>query len=258
MSFGQKNLFLALGVAAAVSCAALVSPVGASGFLDYIDLETGLAINDYNDIRIPRDSGTEFSLTDDFDVDPAGFLRLRIGLFDSGRHELSAFAAPLRFSAKGAARSDIFFAGRSFPAGTALVAQYRFDSYRVTYLYELKVSEKWQVDIGFTAKIRDAEVSLASAGVEASYANTGFVPLFAFKVGWRAREDIRLLAEGDALAAPGGQGRAEDVFLGLEYDPKVPLALRFGYRFLEGGADVEEVYNFTLVHYVAVGMRLSL
>jgi hypothetical protein len=60
-----------------------------------------------------------------------------------------------------------------------------------------------------------------------------------------------LTVEGDALAAP--QGRAEDVFVGVVVPVNRRLSVKAGYRFLEGGADVDEVYTFALVHYAAVG-----
>jgi hypothetical protein len=57
--------------------------------------------------------------------------------------------------------------------------------------------------------------------------------------------------EGDALAAP--QGRAEDVLAALEMALGRNASFHVGYRLLEGGADVTEVYTFTLVNYLAIG-----
>jgi hypothetical protein len=57
--------------------------------------------------------------------------------------------------------------------------------------------------------------------------------------------------EGDALAAP--QGRAEDVFAGIYFYEDSFLRIKAGYRVLEGGADNDEVYNFSLVHYAVIG-----
>jgi hypothetical protein len=34
--------------------------------------------------------------------------------------------------------------------------------------------------------------------------------------------------------------------------------VRLGYRLLEGGADVAEVYNFALIHYAYVGAAVRL
>jgi hypothetical protein len=32
------------------------------------------------------------------------------------------------------------------------------------------------------------------------------------------------------------------------------LKLRTGYRIIEGGADVEQVYNFSLIHFASIGL----
>jgi hypothetical protein len=72
---------------------------------------------------------------------------------------------------------------------------------------------------------------------------------------WRFAGPWGLLLDGDALA--GGPGRAEDVTLALRYQLRDDLAVRAGYRFVEGGSDVDEVYNFALVHFVGAGLELE-
>ncbi|MFK7845351.1 MAG: hypothetical protein AB8G77_08625 [Rhodothermales bacterium] len=67
---------------------------------------------------------------------------------------------------------------------------------------------------------------------------------------------LGLLVDGDALAAP--QGRAEDVLVALTFSATDQLDIKLGYRILEGGADNDEVYNFTLVNYASVGLILQL
>ena len=67
-----------------------------------------------------------------------------------------------------------------------------------------------------------------------------------------------LVLDGDALASPGGEGRAEDVLFALQVRAQEQVAVRAGYRLLEGGADVEEVYNFAWVHYLTAGIRIEL
>ena len=64
-----------------------------------------------------------------------------------------------------------------------------------------------------------------------------------------------LLLDVDALAAP--QGRAEDVLLAALFRISPALTLKAGYRFVEGGADNDAVYNFTLIHYAAVGLLID-
>ena len=38
----------------------------------------------------------------------------------------------------------------------------------------------------------------------------------------------------------------------------VPGELKGGYRVLEGGADVDDVYSFALLHYIAFGLQLDI
>jgi hypothetical protein len=69
-------------------------------------------------------------------------------------------------------------------------------------------------------------------------------------------DEWTVFLKGDGLA--GGPGRAFDFFLG----GKVPLCNKFsmkaGYRILEGGADVDEVYNFTIINFASAGVIYEL
>ena len=98
------------------------------------------------------------------------------------------------------------------------------------------------------------EVRLEDDGKNSSNTEVGIVPLLNFRVEWLFASKMSLLLEGDALASPGGQVREEDVLLALFYRLNYSLSLKAGYRILEGGADVEGVYNFTLLHYVIAGV----
>lgn len=218
------------------------------------EAETGLAFSGYNDIQIPRSTGTRFSLSRDLNPESKWFQRLRIGVQVHPRHHISALYAPLSLFAVGDAPLPIFFEGVQFPAGTPLRGKYRFNSYRLSWMYIFTDSEKWRLGAGFTAKIRDAAISLLGDGRFSEKKNVGFVPLIRFWVERRIGDSISLLLEGDALAAP--QGRAEDIFLGLTAGLSPGLRLKAGYRFVEGGADVEEVYNFAWIHFVTVGAQL--
>jgi hypothetical protein len=216
-----------------------------------VDLETGFVFSGYNDVRIPRDTGTGFSLSKDLQTDSSLFFRLRLGYQFHPKHTLSVLAAPLTLDASGRVSKAIRFFEEDFPPDVPLKALYRFNSYRVTYRFVFLQREKWRIGVGFTAKIRDATVRVEGDGKSSEKANVGFVPLLNFRVEWLFSEKFSLLLAGDALAAP--QGRAEDVLLAFQFHLNRKLTLRAGYRVLEGGADVEEVYNFALFHYVVVG-----
>jgi len=219
----------------------------------FLDLETGLVTSGYNDVRIPGDTGTEFSLSEDLQTDSSAFFRFRFGRQFGQRHTLFVFVAPLSLNASGSVNQDILFFEETFPANTPLSGVYRFNSYRLTYRYDFLRKKRLTLGVGFTAKIRDAAIRVEGGGLSSEKTNVGFVPLLNFHLNWLFSDRISLLFEGDALASPGGEGRAEDVLLALQLHLHQNLILRAGYRIIEGGANVEEVYNFALLHFFVVG-----
>jgi len=220
------------------------------------DLETGAVGTGYNNVRIPGDQGTLFSLKDDLISKTEAFFRIRVNYKIKTRHTLSLLYAPLETVSDGNLPYDIFFEGVTFPAYADITGTYKFNSYRLTYRYEIVIKPKFEFGLGFTAKIRDAKIALASAGFESEKANVGFVPIINFRMLWKPYEKFGILLEGDALAAP--QGRAEDVLIAATYRVSDRLGLKAGYRILEGGADSDEVYSFALFNYASVGLFIYL
>lgn len=216
----------------------------------FFDTETGAAFSGYNDVRIPSDSGTLFSLSEDLDANPTWFVRLRLGATIAQRHTISALAAPLSFHSRGRFDHDVDFAGEKFLRGEAVRGFYRFDSYRLTYRYDFLL-EPLELGAGVTGKIRDAEISLDGAEYQ-NYTNTGVVPLINFRLFWPFVPGWGMLFDGDALVGP--QGRAEDIQVALTADLSDRVGLRAGYRMLEGGADNDKVYTFALIHYALLGL----
>jgi hypothetical protein len=217
-----------------------------------VDFENGAAISGYNDVRIPGDTGTMFSMTDDLASDTAYFWRLRADVRVAPKHVLSALVAPLTIHSAGTFDEPVAFAGATFAPGVPVTGLYVFNSYRVTYRYEPVRRENWMFGIGVTVKVREAETRLDAGGTSAAKTNVGAVPLVNFKLERRLGSRATFLLEGDALAAP--QGRAEDIFAGLVVRAGRRWSIKAGYRFLEGGAENDEVYTFALVHYVAAGV----
>ena len=76
------------------------------------------------------------------------------------------------------------------------------------------------------------------------------VPLLSFAAHYRFADRWRLIFDFEGLA--GGPGRALDVALKLGYDFNEKWGLTAGYRTVEGGADIEEVYNFAWFQYAVV------
>ncbi len=217
-----------------------------------LDLETGAAFTGLNTIQIPAEDGTRFSLTEDLSSDTTWTGRIRINWMMTERQTLSVLAAPLSVSGDGYADRDIRFEDTTFPAGTRLESTYRFDSYRLTWRFNLVQTEATCLALGMSGKIRDAEIRIESDTATETSKNTGFVPLLSFRFEWRPSDRLMLLIDGDALAGP--QGRAEDVLTAMSIRFLPSLSGFLGYRVLEGGADNDTLYTFALIHYAVIGI----
>jgi hypothetical protein len=222
----------------------------------WLDLESGVVFSGYNDVRIPGDQGTLFSLSEELDASPRIFYRIRAGYTFGTRHNLSLLYAPLTVNSEGMVSRDLTFEGVVFPANTELDGIYKFNSYRLTYRYDIVERPRFEFGLGFTAKIRDAKIALNSSVEESVKTNVGFVPIINFLVAWKPYDNLSFVLNGDALAAP--QGRAEDILIAAQYKLSDNIELKAGYRILEGGADNDEVYGFALFNYAAVGIVIKL
>ena len=218
-----------------------------------VELEAGPAWQSYNDVEIPNDgSATRFSLFDLAGSGPWPAGRLYVTWNISDRHGLRLLLAPISLTEAGTPAGAIDFAGESFAAGQPADATYTFNSYRLSYRYRFHAGEATTAWVGFTAKIRDAVIRLEQGGTTGEKTDLGFVPLLHLAGEWRFAPRWRLSVDVDALA--GGPGRAEDAALEVGYDLGEQWTVQAGYRTVEGGADVEEVYTFAWLHYAVASV----
>jgi len=238
------------------ACLALVlaaAPLTAQAFLD---VEAGAAFSGYNDVQIPSDEGTRFSLSKETPSSPVPVFRIRAGYTFNDRHTLFLLAAPLTVQGVGRADKDIVFQDTTFPEGEKITSTYRFDSYRMTYRWTFLDRESLNLGIGLTGKIRSADIAVMGDSGYARRKNLGAVPLINFRGEWFFSEPFGLLLDGDALVTPFG--RAEDILLALQYRYSPDTVFRIGYRVLEGGSDGGgDVYTFALFHYLTAGITVS-
>jgi hypothetical protein len=214
-----------------------------------VELEGGPVWQSYNDVEVPNDgTATRFALDELAGTGPwpAGRLYLTWNLGE--RHGLRALVAPFSLTETGTPAEPIGFAGADYAAGEPVEATYTFNSYRLTYRYRALGGDRSAAWIGFTAKIRDATIALEQGPTSSRKDDVGFVPLLHLAGDWYFAPDWRLRFDADGLA--GGPGRAIDATLKLGYDIGRHWTVSAGYRTLEGGADVDEVYAFAWLHYL--------
>ncbi len=219
-------------------------------------IEGGPAWQSYNDVQIPSSTGTRLAISD-FGKGPFAAYRFYAGYQLSENHGLRLLLAPLSVTVNGVPTSAVSYQNTTFAAGVSTEALYKFNSYRLSYQYRFHESDALTMRIGFTGKIRDAEIRLTQGATTATRTDLGFVPLLNFALDWRFNPGWTFIVDADALAAP--QGRAEDVTLQLGHDLSPDLQLRGGYRMVEGGSSGGgAVYSFAWFHYATIGVLYRL
>ena len=221
-----------------------------------IELEAGPVWQTKNDVQIPNDdTGTRFSLADLAGKGPWPAGRLYLTWNINGRHGIRALLAPFSLTEAGSLENPVSFAGETFQPGT-VDATYKFSSWRLSYRYRFLRRQDLDLWVGFTGKLRDAKIELSQGSLSSKDTDLGFVPLLHLAADWRVTRAGHLLFDFDGLA--GGPGRAFDSSLKFGYDLADRWQITLGYRTLEGGADVDSVYNFAWLHYGAVSVVLRL
>ena len=231
--------------------ASFIQPVSAYTPSGLVEFESGPVWQSRNDVRIPNTSiATRFSLSDLIGKGPwlAGRMYVTVNLIP--KHDLRLLVAPLDVNGKSTLGKNVSFSGKTFAPGPINI-RYKFNSYRLTYRY-LYYAQRWKLWIGFTVKIRDAVIKLSQGNDSAKKTDLGFVPLLHLSGEYSFNSRTGFLFDLDALA--GGPGRAEDLALKLYYEPTIRWRITAGYRTVEGGADVEEVYTFAWLHYAVMSL----
>ena len=214
-----------------------------------LTVETGVNWQFRNDVQIPNDSvGNRFDFSD-FDKGPFFHHRFESLVTLKGRHHLRVVYAPLSFSVEGRLDKDINFNEVNFNNSDDILVNYKFNSYRLGYVYNWIDKTKHKISIGLTLKIREADIRLSqtSTSTSTNFDNLGLVPLLYFSYAHHFSETWSLFTNADFAVAP--QGRAFDVALKVRKKLNDHYSLGFGYRLLEGGADNDEVFTFSLFHY---------
>lgn len=206
-----------------------------------------------NDVRIPPDTGTQFSLVDLIGSSPTPSVRVMGTVDVTDRQQVRLVYAPLRLSGRGTPAMPITFAGTTFaPAPTEAV--YQFSSYRATWSYRVHHGRTWTWRVGFTGFVRDARVALTQGDRTAENTDVGFVPLGYLSADARLARRWSVGFELEGAAAP--QGRAIDFTGTVRYRPTPRWTVFGGYRTIEGGADVDTVYTFAWLNAVVTGLSV--
>ncbi|MDC0255031.1 hypothetical protein OAK75_09030 [Bacteriovoracales bacterium] len=219
-----------------------------------IELEVGQVKLHKNKVRIPGNTGTSFDTTE---LSPTEGLFYRLNLYVplKGKNSLRLLYGPLEINQNGNFSNDILFDGATFSKSTNTDVLYKFNSYRLTYRYLFNDGANFKLFVGLTGKIRDAEIKLAQGNLSKSYTNVGFVPLIYLRGDWKAVDWLTLILEMDAAGA--SQGRAIEGVLKTRASINNNLGLSLGHRVLEGGADNDRVFTWSLISFSFLSLDFS-
>lgn len=218
-----------------------------------LEVEGGSVWQSRNDVEIPNDgTATRFSLSDVAGNGTWPAARVYLTWRFSESQAVRLLYAPLSVTATGVLRGPTDFANERYTSGTPVEAMYEFNSYRASYLWRFHSGERSSAWVGITAKIRDASIGLSQGSVRSEKDDVGFVPLVHLAASRTIGTRWYLAFDADALA--GGPGRAIDASVKVGRDLGRQWSLRAGYRTVEGGADVESVYNFAWLHYAVLSL----
>ena len=250
----QNSLKLMISASLACVLFAWTGVAGADQPRFSLELEIGPAWQTRNTVQIPNDSsGTRFSLEELVGSGPWAAGRIYFTWNMKPKHSLRLLAAPFSYTEPGTFDEPVEFAGAVYEPGTPVEATYQFNSWRLGYRWQFKDGDRWKLWLGATAKIRDAKIELQQGETTSRDTDVGFVPLLAFAADYRLADGWHALFDFEGLA--GGPGRAFDVSLKLAYDINDQWSVTIGYRTVEGGVDIDEVYNFAWFQYaVASGI----
>ena len=218
-----------------------------------IEVEGGPWWVSRNNVRIPPSTGTEFSMLDLTGTGPNAYVRIAATFRLAARHQLRLVAAPVQTTDTGTFSTPVTFVDQTFAPGVPTEGTYKFNTYRVGYRYTLYDSQNWHVEIGAALLTRDAKIEVRQGDKAARDTDLGFVPLASFSFTRRLSDRAALVFDVDGLGSK--QGRAIDALLKVDLALSDRWTFGAGYRTIEGGADVDTVYNFAWLHFGVASLR---
>ncbi len=220
-----------------------------------IEWELGMAWVARNDIRVPGDGGTQFSMVDDLTSEPGFAQRMRVGYMFGGRHAVTFLYVPFTIQAEGEFSEPVNFEGVTFQDGVPTLGKYQVNAGRLGYRYGTVASDRFRLRVGGSAMVRDSKISLENAaGEAASKSGLDFLPLLGADVRWFFAETVSALADFEGMLLP--EGGTLDALVAVDVEPADRFRFRVGYRITQGKVDRNGVYNSLLTHHAVIGISL--
>lgn len=165
------------------------------------------------------------------------FKRAAVELTLGGRHDVVFLYQPLTIATKTRVPADldegVTFDGVTFNKDSGLDLKYGFDFWRVSYLYRIVDSPKWNVGAGLSLQLRNASIVFESTDGEAITVNQnlGPVPIIKTRAEYRFDSGVFVGAEVDGFYASSAFINGAD----FEFEGSIlDASLRAGLPVLDG------------------------
>ncbi|MDP7321510.1 MAG: hypothetical protein QF441_12940 [Bacteriovoracaceae bacterium] len=208
-----------------------------SVFASEISIDIGQTETVFNRISIPSSQANQLSLPEDESLTSfrlTGFMDTKKG------NQIYFLIAPLEVQYQFESDKNFKFNDINFTNNTQTKFNYKFNSYRVGYLWTWK-TDSLKYWIGAVAKIRDAKTEVIQGSQTDSFSNIGLVPLLSAGLNLKLYKELYLFTHTDALGS--SRGSAYDSQVELKYQIQ-DYSASLGKRILGGGAENDDVYNF--------------
>lgn len=221
-----------------------------------LDYETGMLAILQNDNRYGEE-GTSYGASDVNQRDNLAVTQ-RIGAEVAiGRHTAILLYAPLEITTRAVLPDELRFRRELFEAATPVEHRYLFDGYRASYLFRLLDGETLRVQVGASAQIRNANVSLTALDGEqyANQSDIGFVPAAKVRLRYQSEAGVYALFDADGLSTFGLVGDTRGGLYDAALSLGIPVAnsldgvLRV--RGYGGGAEVPDQAIENWAHFLS-------
>lgn len=228
--------------------------------------ETGLAYIAQNDGRY-GEMGSAYEASDVGQQDNLARVSRTSVEVAFGRHTAILLYAPFAVTTEVELERDLQFRDERFASGSVVRHGYLFDGYRGSYLYRVVDRAAFQLELGGSVQIRNADVAFTSGDGERRANQSDIGVVGAAKARLVVRPDGRGpwgAFEADALSTfgllGGTSGGIYDLGLSVGHPVGHGVDLMLVARLLGGGADVEDKYIDNWANFVSfsAGVRVAL
>jgi membrane-associated phospholipid phosphatase len=209
------------------------------------ELEFGGVLINRNEVKSPRDTGTAFDMSKDFDdfSNPTTSAAGNINWVMDQVHELGFRFAPFEVRDEGRVTQTTNFGNKTYTAHTPMVSRYLMFTYDFRYRYEFVPKSDWQLKLGGMLSIQDFAIELAySDGTSHErVSDLVLLPLLHAHVGYNISDDFLVYVEGEGISF--GHDKSFEAIGKFQWNIDENWDIGLGYRYVARDIETDRLVN---------------